>query len=91
MKLIFHRIWLVFDHAEQPDEIDVFGGICTTIALPVNLVAWLSSMNTLNAILSLLISLLSVAWLTMRVYREWGPTKEHYQKQQQESDHAPET
>ena len=91
MKLLIHRIWLVFDHAEQPDEIDVFGGVCTVFALPINLIAWLTNMNALNAVLSLLISVLSVAWLSMRVYREWGPTKEHYRQQKQDNDHVSET
>jgi membrane protein implicated in regulation of membrane protease activity len=81
MKTILLRFWLIFHLAEEPDEIDIFGGVCTLVALPINLAAWLSNMTTLNAILSLIISLLSVAWLTMRVYREWGPTKEYHHKQ----------
>lgn len=69
MKTLLLRFWLLFHLAEEPDEIDVFGGICTLIALPLNLTAWFD-MAAVNGLLSIIISLLSIAWLTMRVYRE---------------------
>lgn len=74
MKLLLLRFWLVFHLAEEPDEIDVFGGLCTVISLPLNLIAWLN-MAQANCVLSLIISLLSVAWLCMRLYVEWGKIK----------------
>ena len=85
IKLV-QRLWLLFDLAEEPDEVDIFGGFCTLVALPANLTTWLFTMNTLNGILSLVISILSIAWLLMRVYREWGATKEHIQKQLKEDE-----
>ena len=85
MKLLLQRVWLVFDLAEQPSEVDIFGGTCTLIALPLNVTAWLN-MATINGFLTILISLLSLAWLSMRVYREWGATKKYMAAQAAQKD-----
>lgn len=88
MKLLFHRFWLLFDLAEKPNEVDIAGGICTGLAIPLNVIP-LFTMADLNAFLTILISLLSLAWLSMRVYREWGATKK-YIASQAHNDHTDE-
>ncbi|WP_080056718.1 hypothetical protein [Spirosoma aerolatum] len=85
MKLLIQRFWLLFELAEQPDEVDIAGGICTGLAIPLNLIP-LFSMATINGLLTIIISLLSIAWLCMRVYREWGITKKYIATQGTQPD-----
>ncbi|OJW76299.1 hypothetical protein [Spirosoma sp. 48-14] len=85
MKLFLLRFWLLFNLADGPDEVDIAGGICTGLAIPLNLIP-LFSMQTINGFLTIVISLLSVAWLSMRCYREWGATKKYIATQKAQDD-----
>lgn len=88
MRLLLLRFWLVFNLAEDSDEIDIFGAICTVLAFPLNVTAWITNMTTINAVLSIVMSVLSILWLIMRVYREWDATKDHITKKIRTPDEA---
>ncbi len=70
MNWLFSKFWLTFTLIDDPDEVDISGAFCTVFGLLLNVLG-LFTMQQINGVLTIVISLLSISWLSMRIVKEW--------------------